>query len=77
MEFYLRAKCILVSSKFGQNIVVTSTSNQFDIYGQSHKGMQVSKIMHFDYKQTEYLALGLVSGNTIIKVADKLMHDQI
>ena len=35
VEFYLRAKCIMVSSKCGQNIVVTAQSKQFDILGPS------------------------------------------
>ena len=39
--------------------------------------MCVSKILHFDYKQHEYLALGLTNGNCIIKRADKLMKEDI
>ena len=39
--------------------------------------MQVSRILHFDYKQTEYLAIGLKNGNGIIKLADKLMTNDI
>ena len=50
VEFYLRAKCIIVSSKFGQNLVVTSHSKQFDIFGPSSVGMRVSRILLFDHK---------------------------
>jgi len=70
VEFYLRAKCIIVTSKFGQNIVVTAQSKQFNIFGPSFEGMRVSRVMLFDYKSTEYLAIGLSSGNCIIKLAD-------
>ena len=77
VEFYLRAKCIIVSSKFGQNIVITSHLKQFDIFGPRFKGMCVSKVLHFDYKNSEYLAIGLTNGNCIIKRADKLMNESI
>ena len=76
VEFYLRAKCIIVSSKFGQNLVVTSHSKQFDIFGPSSVGMRVSRILLFDHKQTENLAIGLTTGNCIVKLADKLMKDE-
>ena len=39
--------------------------------------MRVSRVMLFDHKATEYLAIGLTSGNCIVKMADKLMKDEI
>ena len=77
VEFYLRAKCIIVTSKFGQNIVVTAQSKQENIFGPSYAGMRVSRVLLFDHKATEYVAIGLTSGNCIIKVADKLLKDEI
>ena len=32
--------------------------------------------MHFEHKAIEHLAIGLTSGNCIIKLADKLMKDE-
>ena len=77
VEFYLRAKCIIVTSKCGQNLVVTAQAKQFNIFGPKFEGMRVSRVMLFDHKATEYLAIGLTSGNCIVKMADKLMKDEI
>lgn len=57
--------------------MITSHLKQFDIFGPRFKGMCVSKVLHFDYKNSEYLAIGLTNGNCIIKRADKLMNESI
>lgn len=66
-----------MTSKCGQNIVVTAQSKQFNIFGPKYIGMRVSRVLLFDHKATEYFAIGLTSGNCIIKLADKLMKDEI
>lgn len=37
--------------------------------------MQVSRIIVFEHKNIDHLAIGLTSGNCILKLADKLMKD--
>ena len=73
----MRAKCILVCSKFGQNIVVTTQSKHFNVFGPRYSRLKVSRILTFDYKNIQHLAIGLMNNNCIIKIADKLMKDEI
>ena len=56
---------------------MTAQSKQFNIFGPNYAGMRVSRVLLFDHKATEYLAIGLTSGNCIIKLADKVMNDEI
>ena len=37
--------------------------------------MQVSRMIVFEHKNIDHLAIGLTSGNCILKLADKLMKD--
>ena len=67
MEFYLRAKAIIVCSKKGQNIVITSQLKQYDVFGNMSNNHKVSKLLHFDHKGNEMIAIGLYDGRVIIK----------
>ena len=68
VEFYLRAKAIIVSSKRGQNIVITSQLKQCDVFGSMDGSLKVCKLLHFDHKGgNEMIALGLYNGNVIVK----------
>merc|ERR1712151_75485 len=54
VEFYLRAKAIIVSSKRGQNIVITSQLKQYDVFKENlsadmGKYLEVSRLLHFDH----------------------------
>ena len=76
VEFYLRAKAIIVSSKRGQNIVITSQLKQYDVFGTMGNNLKVSKLLHFDHKSgNEMIALGLYNGDVIVKQAETLLSD--
>ena len=36
VEFYLRARCIIVNSKYGENLVVTAKNKQFEVFGKNY-----------------------------------------
>jgi hypothetical protein len=71
-DFFLRAKAIIVSSRLGENVVVTSKFQQFPVVAQGGK-MQVSKVMFFDRRDVDMVAIGLRSGVGVIKKADSLI----
>ena len=64
-DIYLCTKSIFVCSKLGQNIVVTKELKQFSLFGD--KKLQISKMLFFEIKGVEMLALGFRSGVGIIK----------
>lgn len=73
-DFYLRTKAIFVCSKNGENIVVTSQLQQFTVFGA--KRLQISKLLFFDIKGVDMIAIGLRSGVGILKSGESLLSDK-
>lgn len=74
-DFWLRAKAIIVSSRFGENIVVTSKFQQYPVVAPqpNEKKLQISKIMFFDRRDVDMVAIGLRTGVGIIKKLDTII----
>ena len=62
VEFYFRAKCIVICSKLGENIVITSQLKQFNVFGPADRRIEISNVHLFEHKNQEKIALGLTNG---------------
>jgi hypothetical protein len=74
-ELYLRAKAILVCSRLGENVVITSQLKQFPVFGEPNR-RKVSRLHFFEYRGVDMIAVGLRTGECILKKADTLLSDQ-
>ena len=55
--------------------MITSQLKQYDVFGNMGNSLKVSRLLHFDHKGNEMIALGLYDGKVIIKQAETLLSD--
>jgi len=60
--------------------VITSQLKQYDVFKENlsadmGKYLQVSRLLHFDHKGSEMIAIGQYNGQVIIKQAETLLSD--
>ena len=78
VEFFIRAKAIIVTSKLkGETIAITSKLKQFVCFGKE-EGIRsdtqiISRLEIFEYKNEEYIAIGLKDGSVIIKLSGTIL----
>ena len=67
----------MIGTRYGQAIAVTTNMKQFNILGQCNQGIPISKMVLFDHKGNEFVAIGLYNGMCLIKAAESLMSDSL
>ena len=83
MQLFLKAKAILVSSKLnGETVAVTNKLKQYPCLGKASEGSKqpnyvVTCCELYDYKNEEYIALGLKDGSVVIKLSENLLNNLI
>lgn len=77
IEFYMRAKCLIVTSKLtGESLVVNSKLQQRNCFGVKDDRfipVHISRIEQFEYKNDEYFAVGMTDGSVQIRVGEQIM----